>query len=603
MKIYLKEKIGNTELFTGRNKELTHFLNWINKIKPEQSKSTALLSRRKTGKTALLQRLYNMTFEKNDGVIPFYYELREGKQWAVDFSRDFYLTFIYQYIAFKTRKPEYITLSLRQKSFARAKVVAAELGEYLVDEIREMEEFVKERSSGAIWDAVRETPWTLILQHDERVVQMVDEFQYLNKYIYWDEALTNQADDFAAGYMRTAEYKNAPLLVAGSWVGWLMDELTMMLPGRFIFYTMEDMPQNEAIEMVYRYATIENVPVTEEIAYLIAGLCEGSPFYISCLFGSISEGKDFTTQAGVLKTLEYETLIKGQIRRTWLEYIEAALPRINEQYAKDIVLYLSKYRDKSFSRAQLKKDLNVDLSDIKLKKKLDALLRSDIIESEYAGIYQGVQDNIFDKVFRSEYGQDIEDLGMVAHNEYKALFEQLQAKYETLQGKHNRYKGAFAEFMIIQHLRFKAHQDNERYKAMMHNLPVDFEFVAYPRVWPYHSPPLHELEFQVDLFAPAFDVYNHVYNHVPNDSRAKVVTTNVGYSLIGEVKHRKRANFSLSEAEAFVEKAAELCRLESVEKHVLFVFSTAGFTQKALYYFKANNIAWSDDEKWLKRDI
>ena len=85
MKIYLKEKIGNPDMFSGRNKELTFFSNWIDKIKREISRSMALLSRRKTGKTALLQRLYNMTFEKNDNVIPFYYEVKEGHVWAIDF--------------------------------------------------------------------------------------------------------------------------------------------------------------------------------------------------------------------------------------------------------------------------------------------------------------------------------------------------------------------------------------------------------------------------------------------------------------------------------------------------------------------------------------
>ena len=43
------------------------------------------------GQTALLQRLYNITFDKNDGVIPFYYEVKEGKQWAVEFCQDFFL--------------------------------------------------------------------------------------------------------------------------------------------------------------------------------------------------------------------------------------------------------------------------------------------------------------------------------------------------------------------------------------------------------------------------------------------------------------------------------------------------------------------------------
>jgi len=96
MNIYLKEKIGNPDLFTGRKRELAFFLKWIEGIKKEISMSTAILSRRKTGKTALLQRLYNLSFEQNDGVIPFYYEVRESPVWMGDFCLDFFLTFIYQ---------------------------------------------------------------------------------------------------------------------------------------------------------------------------------------------------------------------------------------------------------------------------------------------------------------------------------------------------------------------------------------------------------------------------------------------------------------------------------------------------------------------------
>ena len=49
MKIYLEEKIGNPDLFTGRTQELADLLEWIDRIKPRLSKSTAILSRRKTG--------------------------------------------------------------------------------------------------------------------------------------------------------------------------------------------------------------------------------------------------------------------------------------------------------------------------------------------------------------------------------------------------------------------------------------------------------------------------------------------------------------------------------------------------------------------------
>ncbi|ETR65167.1 MAG: hypothetical protein OMM_14703 [Candidatus Magnetoglobus multicellularis str. Araruama] len=114
MQIYLKEKIGNPNLFTGRKEELDSLIKWVDNIKPEFSKSTAILSRRKTGKSALLQRLYNLVFHKNDRVIPFYYQIKEYDQWLIDFSKDFFLNFLYQYIAFKSRKKEYLSLESKK---------------------------------------------------------------------------------------------------------------------------------------------------------------------------------------------------------------------------------------------------------------------------------------------------------------------------------------------------------------------------------------------------------------------------------------------------------------------------------------------------------
>jgi hypothetical protein len=104
----LEERIGNPDLFTGRKEEMAYFLKWINDIKERKSMSTALLARRKMGKTAIMERLFNITFFKNDGVIPFYYEVKEIKMWIGDFCQDFFLNFIYQYIAFKTRKSIYL---------------------------------------------------------------------------------------------------------------------------------------------------------------------------------------------------------------------------------------------------------------------------------------------------------------------------------------------------------------------------------------------------------------------------------------------------------------------------------------------------------------
>ncbi|MCP4151726.1 MAG: hypothetical protein GY757_28540, partial [bacterium] len=129
----LKERIGKPDLFVGRKKELAYFLKWITDIKDEKSQSTAILARRKMGKTALLERLFNITFHKNAGVVPFYYEIKETDVWVVDFCKDFFFTFIYQYIAFKSRKPGYLK-SGNKSNFELAVAVAQEEGlDYLIE--------------------------------------------------------------------------------------------------------------------------------------------------------------------------------------------------------------------------------------------------------------------------------------------------------------------------------------------------------------------------------------------------------------------------------------------------------------------------------------
>ncbi|NIM12259.1 MAG: hypothetical protein GTO45_09115, partial [Candidatus Aminicenantes bacterium] len=364
-----EERIGNPDLFTGRKAELAYFLKWINDIKERKSMSTAVLARRKMGKTAILERLFNITFYKNHGVIPFYYEVKETKMWVVDFCRDFFLTFIYQYIAFKSRKSEYITPE-EKNSFEKAKRAAVNEGlEYLTGIITGVEYAVDHEQLDSLWETVRTAPHTIAARQKEFIVQLIDEFQFLNAMIYRDKDTKIPANDLAGGYLSTAESKIAPLLVSGSWVGWLMKELNTMLPARFRYKFLKNMPENEAIEMLYKYSRFFDVPVTEETAYLLIGLSEGSPFYISAVIRSDCPGKDLTTLDGLTRALEFETLDdEGIIKSTWMEYISRSFPQINDRNAKNIVLHLSKHRDREWTRQDLMKALNLEMTDGDLEK-------------------------------------------------------------------------------------------------------------------------------------------------------------------------------------------------------------------------------------------
>jgi hypothetical protein len=577
-----EERIGNPDLFTGRKEELAYFLKWISDAKERKSMSTAILARRKMGKTALLERLFNITFYKNDGVIPFYYEIEENDIWIVDFCQDFFFTFIYQYIAFKTRKTQYLKPG-DKSDFEKLSAVAKKEGlDYLDEIIAGAAHAVAHEKIDILWSLVREAPQTIAFRQKEFIVQMIDEFQFINAKIYRDKALENLAKTLAGGYLGTAESKIAPLLVSGSWVGWLMKELSSMLPARFRNKFIKNMPENEAEELLYKYSRFFDVPVTEETAFSLIRITEGNPFYISAVIRSNYPGKDLTTIDGLTDTLEFETLDdQGLIKQSWMEYMAKAFPVINDKYAKNMVLHLSKYRDRDWTRAELREALNLDMSESDLEKKLKALVKTDIInQGQSNNDYRGVKESIFDKVFRGVYEKDIRNFSpKVIREEYSTELKAEKRRYKSLLGKYNWLKGYHGEFLILDRL-LQARKNNELLKSITRYLPADFEFRDYSRVWKYHSSPEYAKVFSVDIFARSLDADD--------------------YSIIGEVKNREVKKFSLDEIKEFEVKFAEIKKLENLERVVGFIFSRAGFTAEAEAYCKEKGIACSEDERWLE---
>ncbi len=586
MEYALEERIGNTDLFTGRKEELTYFLDWINKIKQKQSQSTAILARRKMGKTAVLERLFNITFFNNDNVIPFYYEIKEIGMYIVDFCVDFFLTFLYQYIAFKTRKTAYLTVYEKGNLKKALQVAQSEGLGYLEPIISGVISSILNKQEGILWETVRDAPKNIAASQNEFIVQMIDEFQFLNAMIFRTKKMnaSHLIKDLAAGYLSTAESKVAPLLISGSWVGWLIDELKRMLPSRFVYHYLENMSPDEAVEMVFKYSGAFDVPVTDETAYLIATMSEGSPFYISSILRSKYRHKNLCTLQGLTDTLEFETLDnEGRIKSTWMEYILFAFNKVNQINAKNIVLYLCQQRDRQVTRLELLEKLALDMTDYELEKKLDALIRADIInqgQSNYE--YQGVQDNIFDKVFRGVYEKEIHEFDIrTIGKEYHEGFEKLKVQYYRLLGQLNYQKGHFAEYMILNLLRNHARKINDHLKSITRYLPVDFNFCDYARVWQYDAAIEYGQTFSVDIYA-----------HPKSKD---------DYAIIGEVKNRDTKKFSQEEAISFMEKFNQLKKLEKLERVIPFIFSLHGFTREAETYCQKMGIACSEDERWLEK--
>ncbi|MCP4751967.1 MAG: hypothetical protein GY866_13820 [Proteobacteria bacterium] len=584
MQTYLKERIGDPELFTGRREDLDFFLNWVDCVRRTQKKSAAILARRKTGKTALMQRLFNIVFHENDRVIPFYYEIKEGDEWVLNFAVEFFMTFVQQYIAYKTRNPKYLTIF--NPEFGELKRIAKKEGlDYLVEFIRSVEYCNEREDVSMAWKLACEAPMRIADSREERIVQMIDEFQFINSEFYWDKEKTQLASTLCGRYLGIAESKTAPLLISGSWVGWLMSDLMRLLPGRFKFRFLRDMTDDEIVEMVFKHAAFHRLDISEEIAFGIVRMAEGNPFYVDAILDSNCPDKDLATLEGLARIYEFETLsYEGDIKTTWMEYVQSAFKRLNgtdeRKSIKSIVLHLCKNRDRDLTRKEIMNDLNLDMSETELENKLKALVLADIIEQGASDFeYRGVRDNVFDKVFRGVYQKEIQEFKPdEILNEYKDLLEQSKQEYRVLQGKYNYQKGYFAEYVILNQLERNVKRRNDFFKSITHNLPEDFEFVEYDRVWSYQTARGHSTAIQLDIFAWAKDD---------------------GYSVLGEVKNRTLDKFSKAEADALVEKAASVKEIEGLEKTVFFVFSRNGLTREAIEYCDQAGIAYSDDERWL----
>lgn len=235
-----------------------------------------------------------------------------------------------------------------------------------------------------MWDIAASAPHRFASQTETRFLVILDEFQNIASYIYPDKGFKDPPIDSMAGSFHSlSESKVAPMLVTGSYVRWLINIMDKYLEaGRLsrIFLTPYLTPE-EALQAVYKYAEVYREPITNKSAILINKLYFSDPFFISCVVQSNFEEKDLTTEEGAAATVNYEiTNRQSEMSMTWREYIDTTLDRINDRYAKQILLHLSKHHDRYWRPRELKEALGIDLGEEEIQRKLLILGESDLIE-------------------------------------------------------------------------------------------------------------------------------------------------------------------------------------------------------------------------------
>jgi hypothetical protein len=241
--------------------------------------------------------------------------------------------------------------------------------------------------------------------------------------------------------MYVSELREAPLIVSGSEVHWLL-KIVGSLTGRFQTYNLENLPKDEAEEAMERYASFMRTRINKTAKEKLWDLTKGDPLYIKAVFMSrYNKKKDYTIDDNIVEVYEKE-ISAGEIYATWMEYMQKTFYSVNKRNSKRIMLYLFN-QGKERTRAEIMKDLKLNYSDEELENKLDALIVGDLIShGETAYDYTITKDRTYEIVFRKVYQKEIEH-----------FVPDIKAEIRKAMGMNNYVKGKFHEFLIKEQLK------------------------------------------------------------------------------------------------------------------------------------------------------
>ena len=460
MQYPLTEKIGHPELLVGRKKEFRLFDKWLKNIPNRLSKSRVIVARRKSGKTAFVQRIFNQLWSENGAVIPFYFEIAESKIWYPKFAIKYYRTFASHYISFLERDGKLVgkPLSLEEiKSYGIANAIKP-----LVDDVDFLfKEMQRKDGYDLMWETAYAAPHRYAAVLDTKFLVILDEFQNITQYIYRDDKCEGKPDETLAGsFHNYSESKIAPMLVTGSYISLLLDIMGKYLEAGRLKQTRLSpyLTKNEGLQAVYKYAAFCQESITNQTAVQINELCLSDPFFISCVIQSDFENKKLSTSEGVIDTVHYEISDReSEMSNTWNEYLNETLECVNNIYAKTLLLFLSKHAHRYWTPAELKKELPLSLDSNEILKRLAILSKADLIDRGVSDIqFRGLTDGTLNLILRNRLEEEITGFMPNLKQEMSSKLEQeFKAENQTLQGKLNQLSGYFAEYQLATAFRIK----------------------------------------------------------------------------------------------------------------------------------------------------
>jgi hypothetical protein len=444
---------ADKEVFTDREDLLAYLDWWAGKI-PVGQMCLAFQSQRRLGKTAILRRFCNRLFWAQGRVIPFYFQVPSKGLLLSELNDAYYGAFVQQYAAFLLRQPE-----LARQKIERVEqllpIVEATGHEPLQQDVRRYFNYPPDRQGRKWSDFVAGAPYRLGHRKKGPFFAIVlDEFPELNRSIFIDQDHQDRGipiRDLGNTYYEYSTMAEASIIFSGSAVTLLTHQALKDFIGRYGTKKLGPLEEKEGANLGLKLAARHGITTNLEVATTVSQVCQGNPFYITCVFQSQACPAELLDAQTVERVVDFE-VSEGQIHDFWSRHFEENMDKINEdRLARRIVLYLADHTGEYLIYKDLAQALGVEQQPVFDRLKL--LGEADLVESTAYGVYKGIRDRMLRRHIHLSLRTEVEgappeqvtaEFARQLHEEV----EQIGAMLRSIEGGLNYYLGRYAEVFV-----------------------------------------------------------------------------------------------------------------------------------------------------------
>jgi hypothetical protein len=561
--------------FTDREEIIGHLL-WLAERTPADiTISTSVVGRRRLGKTAVLEQVYNHLFWEQDAVVPIYFVFEARPMTSTAFAEIYFANYLRQYVAFRRKDGE---LARNAKLTWRDVLpLVHDLGEPLLrSEAEGMAHLLNDSrpSLHTILEGAIYLPRALMESHRIGAFMgeaaelsqfiMLDEFQEVMKIYYSD----GTPADAVGLYQWAVEGRKCPHVITGSAIRLINQEVlgTGALFGRFDYLEFPPLEDLFALELVEKLARKRGLQIAEPVAGYLVTRCGGSPFYINCtLRQAVNQRLTAVPDEKAVDELLAHELTHGLIWRDWSGQLQKYFEQLNSHLiAKRVLFHAAQAGDAIIEPEVIAAEVKRPVDEV--QRVLRQLAFADMIDTTGGYILRNVKDPLLREFIRVQYLLD------VVHQPADQVLQELQGELARWKGKYADAVGELVEARIAALLhRF----DGRRVPGRLFHTDGEVELLKFDLVYDTVVKEAGDRQRQIDLVGSRW--------HGAQETMWLV-----------EIKHwRQRVDAGVVAEFAATCQAFSRSRKLPTERMVKWLVNAGGFTEGAIEAMREADVFYS----------